>query len=228
MTTKVAVHKDAITPDLMLWWQPFFQLQQEMNHACMKMMTAMLPDSATAPLLGDTQEGMLETIQHNTHRMFSEMFNNRQLMTPWLTGQMTEPYINITETPRHLKIEADVPGLHADDLDVSVCHDAVVISGECPQGGECANTTTLRHERHQGRFSRTVALPEEADTEKAKAHINNHILAVVIPKKPKRKMHQHRLRIETSEAVKQPLGKRRTKARKPELVRHHVDFDKAV
>ena len=227
MTTKVPVHKDAVAPDFMLWWQPFFQLQQEMNHACMKMMASFSPLDNT-PLLGDTQEGMLETIQHNTHRVFSELFNNRQMITPWLTGQMTEPYVNITETPRHIKVVADVPGLHADDLDVSVAHDALVISGECAKESECASETTLRHELHEGRFSRTIALPEEANVAKAKAHLNNHILTVVIPKKPQAAMHQHRLRIETTEETKKTMPKRKARAKKPQLVRNEVDFDKAV
>jgi HSP20 family protein len=228
MTTKVPVHKDAVATDYTLWWQPFFRLQQEMNHACMQMMTSVMPNSSTAPLLGDTEEGMLETMQNNTHRVYSELFNNRQLFTPWLTGQMTEPYINITETARHIKVVADVPGLHADDLDVSVGYDALVISGECADESNCANATTLRHERHQGQFSRTIALPEEVDMTKAKAHLNNHILTVTIPKKSKEAMHQHRLKIESGAEPKKPSARRKKTAKRPQLVRNQVDFDKAV
>jgi HSP20 family protein len=112
------------------------------------------------------------------------MFNTRQMMTPWLNGGRTEPYIDIRDNNKSFVIRADVPGLDPENLDIAVSENAVTISGykdnECKDG-----EGFVHHECCNGSFCRTVALPEDADTENASAAFEKNILIIEVPKKAK-------------------------------------------
>ena len=85
-------------------------------------------------------------------------------------------------------IEATVPGLAPDAIDVTVLGNQVTISGEYPAGAE--GRWYLFRERAGGRFERTVALGADLDADKVQAHYEHGVLRLVIPKaesaRPKR------------------------------------------
>jgi hypothetical protein len=95
------------------------------------------------------------------------------------------------------RIQADLPGVDPDSLDVSVSESALVITGSkaehVPQDGE----VYWRKECCCGDFARTVALPEEADLDKATASFTNNVLSVSIPRKPEESLQGHRLTIQS-------------------------------
>lgn len=163
-----------------LWWQPLFAFQREMNGAIRDYYADVIPST-----LLELENDIFTFTQRGMHRLFSEFFNNRQMVTPWWTGSHTEPYVDILENGHAFKVRADVPGLCADDLEVAVSDSALTIRGcsklSCREGGD---DTYLRRECHGGSFHRTVALPEEADMSKASASFENNVLMVTIPKKP--------------------------------------------
>ena len=95
-------------------------------------------------------------------------------------------------------VEAELPGMSIDDLDVSVLGNEVTIAGERHIGEQPATDeqaksdgiTWHRRERGQGKFSRTLTLPWEIDAERVEAHFRDGILDVTLPKaesaKPKK------------------------------------------
>lgn len=100
------------------------------------------------------------------------------------------PPLNLWEDDDNLYIEAEIPGLKAEDIDVSVAEgDQLVIAGlrkPCaPESG-----TWLRQECGYGRFTRTVTLPSDVDAEGVEANYEAGILTITLPKmeqaKPKR------------------------------------------
>ncbi len=223
MSQQLAVHKNTQHPLDALWWKPIFSTQNEINQSLKQMVDQFMQPFGGAPAaLLDTEENAFNAFQRNTHRMFSELFNNRQLATPWLNGTMTEPYVDIIENGKSFKIRADVPGLNAKDLEVSISDSAITISGERCEDKQEKDGTYLRRECHCGAFSRTIALPEEANMDKASASFEQNVLTVEIPKKQaaQQKEQGRKLNIEGSASPKkaEPKSKAQPDKQEPEEV----------
>ena len=90
--------------------------------------------------------------------------------------------MNITEDKNKYYIRAELPGLKADELDISLTGDTLSISGERNLPVEEEKAQYHRREMEQGKFSRIVSLPSQVDTEKVEASCSDGILTVVLPK----------------------------------------------
>lgn len=77
-------------------------------------------------------------------------------------------------------IEAALPGLAPDAVDVTVLGPQVTISGEYAPAAE--GRQYLVRERGEGRFERTITLPTDLDAEKAQAHFEHGLLRLTVPK----------------------------------------------
>ena len=111
--------------------------------------------------------------------------------------------------------------MNAKDLEVSISENAITIQGErCNE--KQPDDVYIRKECHGGTFSRTIAMPEEAELEKASASLAQNVLTVEVPKKSEAKNAGRTLKIEAeapapkAEATK--IVKEEEGARKPELV----------
>ena len=99
------------------------------------------------------------------------------------------PALNTWEDGDAAWVEAELPGLSLDDLDLSVTGDRLTIAGQrkIPDPGDAQ---WHRRERSQGRFSRTLTLPWEIDVDKVEAKLHDGVLTVRLPKcencKPKK------------------------------------------
>ncbi|HEY7060281.1 MAG TPA: Hsp20/alpha crystallin family protein [Chloroflexota bacterium] len=85
-------------------------------------------------------------------------------------------------------IEAALPGLDPDTVNVSVLGNQVTISGEYPAAPE--GRQYLFRERGTGHFERSIYLPTDLDAEKTEAHYEHGMLRLTLPKaesaKPRR------------------------------------------
>ena len=92
------------------------------------------------------------------------------------------PLLNVTEDRDNYYVRAELPGIKAADLDISVTGDSLSMSGERKVAEENENAKYHRRERDAGKFSRIVSLPSQVDTEKADAQCADGILTVTLPK----------------------------------------------
>lgn len=92
------------------------------------------------------------------------------------------PLMNITEDKNNYYIRAELPGIKADELEISITGDSLSISGERNISADEENAQYHRREMEQGKFSRIVNLPSQVDTGKAEASCSDGILTVVLPK----------------------------------------------
>lgn len=92
------------------------------------------------------------------------------------------PLTNVTEDDHKYYVRAELPGMAAGDIDVSVTGDSISISGERKIPPEKKGTRYHRREREAGKFSRMIGLPDQIDTEKVEASCVDGILTVVVPK----------------------------------------------
>ncbi|HOC45248.1 MAG: Hsp20/alpha crystallin family protein [Syntrophorhabdaceae bacterium] len=100
------------------------------------------------------------------------------------------PMMNVTEDGDNYYIRAELPGMKADELAITVTANSISISGERKLAVEDEKAQYHRREREGGKFNRIVSLPTQIETEKVTARCTDGILAVTLPKaesaKPKR------------------------------------------
>jgi HSP20 family protein len=92
------------------------------------------------------------------------------------------PLMNVSEDKDNYYVRAELPGLKANDLDISVTGDTLSISGERKIPAEDEKAQYHRREREAGKFSRIVSLPAQIDTGKVEARCNDGVLTVVLPR----------------------------------------------
>jgi HSP20 family protein len=100
------------------------------------------------------------------------------------------PLINVGEDEDHVIITAELPGVKAGDLDISVKNDTVTIKGEKKVDPRPPEANFYRKERHEGVFSRILTLPAKIDSDKVEAVFKNGILTVTLPKAAEAKARQ--------------------------------------
>ena len=127
-----------------------------------------------------------------TGSLFEDLERMKRQMD-WLTGGLSGglfrepaagvfPLMNVTEDKDNYYVRAELPGLKADELDISVTGDTLSISGERKLPAEDEKAQYHRREREAGRFSRIVSLPSQVDTDKVEARSIDGVLTVVLPK----------------------------------------------
>lgn len=104
---------------------------------------------------------------------------------------------DITETENGYKVTVDLPGVRDSDLavDVSEADNTLTIRGHVESTKEEQSDRVHRSERHTGDVSRTIPLPEGANTHEASTLLKNGILTVSFPKLAASKKASRRLEI---------------------------------
>ena len=92
------------------------------------------------------------------------------------------PLINVTEDKENYRVRAELPGIKADNLDISLTGKSLAISGERKLDQEDKDAKYHRRERDAGRFQRMVSLPGDVDGDKVSASCENGVLTVTLPK----------------------------------------------
>jgi HSP20 family protein len=92
------------------------------------------------------------------------------------------PLTNVTEDDDNYYVRAELPGMAADEIDISVTGDSLSISGERKIPAEEEEARYHRKEREAGKFSRMISLPGQVDTEKVEAGCTDGVLTIRLPK----------------------------------------------
>ena len=91
---------------------------------------------------------------------------------------MWSPHIEVCERNGKLLIQADLPGIKRDDINVRVEQDAIILQGQRNQEQTTNQSGYYRSERSYGSFYRTIPLPEGANTESATASFRDGVLEI--------------------------------------------------
>jgi HSP20 family protein len=93
------------------------------------------------------------------------------------------PAVNLWEEDERFLVEAELPGLAIDDLEIYVDSDnQLTLKGE-RKAPEHEEVNWHRQERGFGRFSRTLELPSEVDADQVSAEFKYGVLTITLPKK---------------------------------------------
>jgi HSP20 family protein len=102
-----------------------------------------------------------------------------------LPGLMTEavgwsPPVDIEEQDDAYVIEAELPGVQKDDVNIELQSNELMITGEIKERER--EGILRKRTRRIGRFEYRVRLPEQVDSDNVEAKLNDGVLTVRVPK----------------------------------------------
>ena len=137
--------------------------------------------------------GEMVSLRSAMDRLFEDSF-----VSPlsWRTiggGDAITPTIDVHETPDELVVTAALPGMRADDVEITMTGQTLTLRGEFKADENIKQEQYLYRERRFGSFSRTVQLPTRVQGDQAKADFTDGILTLTIPKAEEVKPRQIRI-----------------------------------
>jgi len=94
------------------------------------------------------------------------------------------PAVNIYELEDEILLTAELPGVSADELDLSVSNGLLTLKGIRSESPPVQEERYRRSERPVGQWERTFSLPEKVRDEDMFAELNHGILKLHLPKAP--------------------------------------------
>jgi HSP20 family protein len=101
--------------------------------------------------------------------------------------------IDVRTTPDSLVVEAALPGVKPEDVDISVLGDTLTISGHTSEETSSEEDGYTYREIRRGSFSRTLTLPRGVKSDAAQAKFDNGLLMLSFPKAEEAKPRQIRI-----------------------------------
>ena len=122
----------------------------------------------------------LTSLRDAMDRMFEEGFWRPPVpFGGWGEGSLA---LDMYETEDVVVVKTAIPGMKAEDLNVSVTGNSLTIRAESTQEEEVKRERYLRRERRQGTFARSVTLPSGLQADRAQADYTDGILTLTFPK----------------------------------------------
>jgi HSP20 family protein len=94
------------------------------------------------------------------------------------------PAVDVHEEKERFVVQADLPGVKPDDIEVTAEKGILTLRGERKSEKRENGEGYERLERVTGSFTRRFALPENVQADAIKAKFNHGVLEVTIPKQP--------------------------------------------
>lgn len=100
------------------------------------------------------------------------------LTREWMSEFKFRPSVDLVRTDGELIVTAELPGMSADDVEVSIDDDVLVIKGEKTDDREVDEEDRYLKERSYGKFQRRIALPSGTGADNVSADYDNGVLTV--------------------------------------------------
>lgn len=130
------------------------------------------------------------SLREQMNRLFDRSFGevDREFALTFMNAIGVD--MDVVERDDAFVVKATVPGIDAEQLDITLDQNILTVSGEISRDEEQEGELYHLRERRFGRFSRSVHLPAEVDADAVEANLENGVLTVTVPKteesKPKR------------------------------------------
>ena len=121
------------------------------------------------------------TLRDAMDRLLDDAFTRPWGLTDDWHGSASLP-LDMYQTDDEVVVKAAVPGMKAEDVQISVTGDMLTIKGETKEKSEVKEKAYHIREQRWGAFERSVSLPTAVVSEKAKAEFEDGVLTVTLPK----------------------------------------------
>ena len=134
------------------------------------------------------------TAAHQWNDDFDNLFQGFFRPMQWVGEEARQglaPRLDVVERENEFVVQAEMPGIARDDIEVTLENGILTISGECRNEKEETNGSRLiRQERQYGKYVRSLRLGKGVDEKNVKANYKDGILELTLPKseevKPKK------------------------------------------
>ena len=120
------------------------------------------------------------TLRRDMDSLWNRFFGETSL--PSIFSQEWAPRVDVSESKDNVVVKAEIPGMDAKDMNVSVSGDILTIKGEKKKEEEKKEEHYHYRERYSGSFQRSLRLPVAVKGEKADATFKDGVLTITIPK----------------------------------------------
>lgn len=135
-----------------------------------------------------------EEMERAMDRIFRD-FPGRGWMRPWSVEwpawpempELRMPKVDVIDRDEDILVRAELPGVEKKDIEISTSDTGVTIKATTRREEKEEKGDYYRCEISRGSFARTVALPAEVESAKAKASMKDGVLELTLPKVEKSK-----------------------------------------
>lgn len=119
----------------------------------------------------------MDRLQNEMNRLFEAYTPSRMRQAPGF------PSMNVWSNDDGLVVTAEIPGIHPDDIEISVVGETLTVSGERkPDEIPDENSRYHRQERGYGKFTRSLQLPFPVNVAQVEAIFKNGLLQITMPR----------------------------------------------
>jgi HSP20 family protein len=144
--------------------------------------------------------GEMVSLRSAMDRLFEDSFVSPLTWRTISGGSDTvSPAVDVHETADALVVTAALPGMKADDVEITITGQTLTLRGEFKADEEIKREQYLYRERRFGSFNRTIQLPVRVQGEQASATFADGVLTLTVPKAEEVKPRQ--IRVEANGAA---------------------------
>jgi HSP20 family protein len=125
--------------------------------------------------------GETVTLRQAMDRLFEDSFVS-PLTLRTFNGEATAPALDVHQTPDEIVVTAALPGLKAEDVDITITGQTLSIRGEFKEETGVSRDQYIYRERRFGTFHRQLQLPVRVQGDAATATFEDGMLRLSIPK----------------------------------------------
>jgi HSP20 family protein len=149
--------------------------------------------------------GEMVTLRQAMDRLFEDSFVS-PLTWRTLDGEMLTPAMDVHQTADDIIVKAALPGVKADDVDITITGQTLTIRGEFKADENVGRDQYLYRERRYGTFNRQLQLPVRVQGDAATATFEDGLLTLRIPKAEEVKPRQIQVKPATKSAQPTAAG----------------------
>lgn len=135
----------------------------------------------------------LESMRRDLDRLWGSFYHGAAL--PEAEEREWGPSLDLSETKDNFCVKAELPGMDAKDIGVSLSGDVLSVRGEKKQEKEEEGENYHIVERRYGSFSRSLRLPAAVQSDKVSAEYRGGVLTVTLPKTPEAKEKEFKIKV---------------------------------
>jgi|GEM_PF-662940 len=148
------------------------------------------------PVMKNDLISTMESLQNEISSFFGNQNYPMEINDMWpTTGTRFMPASDIVETDKGYHVEVEIPGMSANDVDVELRDNVLIVKGEKKTENEENSKGILRRERYHGQFYRTLPFAQDLDLEKVSAKMKDGVLSIELQKNPDQMKNSRHIKI---------------------------------